>query len=156
MKIAVGNDTPGVALAQAVKTHLSELGHTVIDMGFYEIPSKESYLDPARRVSKAVQSGEADRGILICGTGQGMAIAANKFKGVYASCVDTVFAAQRCRMINNANVLTMGGWITGPYLGCAIVDAFLTTEFTENLEARREYLKEVFGILEQHEQEAFK
>ena len=68
-------------------------------------------------MAKAIQEGKADKGILICGTGQGMAIVANKHKGVYACVVDDLFSGERAKIVNNANVITMGGWITAPFLG---------------------------------------
>lgn len=156
MKIAVGNDVPGFALAQAVKEHVREKGHDVIDCGIFDIKNPKMYLIPADEVAAAVQKGMADFGILICGTGQGMAIAANKHRGVYAACVDSVFAAQRCRMINNANVMTIGAWITGSYLACVMVDAFLSTDFTQDLDARADYLKECLAELKLREETHYK
>ena len=81
------------------------------------------FVEQAPKVCEAILGGKAEKGILICGTGQGMAIVANKYKGIYACVVDDIFSAERAKIINNANVITMGGWITAPFLGTQIVDA---------------------------------
>ena len=100
-----------------------------------------------------IQDGSADLGILICGTGMGMSQVANKFKGVRAACVESAYAAKMCRVINDSNILCMGGWMIAPTLGIAMVDEFLGAEFTVGVEEwRKEWLKNAkaeFGKLEE-------
>lgn len=142
MKIVLGSDKSGFSLKEAVKAHLIELGHEIVDVGTQDIEHPMPFFEVAPKVAKAIQNKEFEKGILCCGTGMGMAIVANKFQGVYASVVESVYAAKKCRAINNANVLTMGGWIIAPELGIDIADTFLNTEFTEGLEEwRQEFLR---------------
>ena len=89
-----------------------------------------------------MQAQEYSRAILICGTGAGMAVVANKFKGVYAVACESMYSAEKARAINDANVMTMGGWIVAEALGCQMAEIFLTAAFTQNLEPwRQEFLK---------------
>ncbi|AGK95964.1 RpiB/LacA/LacB family sugar-phosphate isomerase [Clostridium pasteurianum] len=153
MKIIIGSDKSGFTLKEAIKEHLSSIGYQVSDVGTKDINEPLPYFKVAPIVAKAIQDKEFEKGILICGTGMGMSIVANKHKGVYAAVVESVYGAKKSRAINNANVLTLGGWIIAPELGLDIVDSFLNTEFTEGLEEwRQEFLKnaykEVKGIEE--------
>ena len=145
--IAIGCDHSGFALKQEVMRHLDELGLAYKDFGTY---SEESCDYPiyGEAVARAVAGGECERGILICGTGMGMSLVANKFDGIYAACVESVYGAKMCRAINNANILTMGGWIIGPEMGVEMVKAFLNTGFTQDLEPwRAEFLTKAFDIV---------
>ena len=145
--IAIGCDHGGFALKQEVMRHLDELGLAYKDFGTY---SEESCDYPiyGEAVARAVAAGECERGILICGTGMGMSLVANKFDGIYAACVESVYGAKMCRAINNANILTMGGWIIGPEMGVEMVKAFLNTGFTQDLEPwRAEFLTKAFDIV---------
>ena len=145
MKIAVVSDLSGFPLKEAVVKHLKERGDVeVIDFGIPSEDEPKPYFEQAPKVAKAVQSGEAEKGIAICGTGQGMAIVANKFQGVYACVADGIFAGERGKIINNANVLTMGGWITAPFLGTQIVDAWLGVAFTQKMEFKKDFLTNAF------------
>lgn len=145
MKIALGSDKSGFNLKEVIKVYLINLGYNVSDVGTQDLENGIAYVDVAPRVVKLVQSGEANKGILCCGTGMGMAIVANKYKGIYASVVESVYAAKKCRAINNANVLTMGAWIIAPEMACDIVNAFLNTEYFQDLENwRRDFLKSSF------------
>ena len=137
-KIIIGSDKSGYVLKEAVKAHLAELGFDVTDCGTTDIEKPLPYFETAPILAKRIQSGEFEKGILICGTGMGMAVVANKFKGVYAAVCETTYAAEKCRAINDANVLTMGGWITADIMGCEITDKFLSTEFTQGLEEWRQ------------------
>lgn len=157
IRVAVASDKSGFTLKQAVVAYLS--GRDDVIVTDYGIPSEEEpqpYDVQAPKVARAIQSGEADRGVLVCGTAQGMAIVANKFKGVYAVVADTVFAGDHGRVINNANVVTMGGWITAPVLGVEIVKSWLALEFTQTMPDRAEWLKGAFGRVQQIEEEQFK
>lgn len=156
MKIAIASDLSGFPLKSAVVEHLKEQGYEVLDFGIESPEKAQPYVVQAPKVAKAVQSKEADKGILICGTGQGMAIVANKFKGIYACVCDSVFSAERAQIINNANIITMGGWITAPFLGVQIVDAYLSVKFTQKMEEKAEFLTKNFHIVEDIEGENLK
>jgi ribose 5-phosphate isomerase B len=154
--IAIACDRSGFPLKVAVAEYLATRDDVKIsDFGLASADENQPYDAQAPKVARAVQKGEADLGILICGTGQGMGIVANKFKSVYAVVADSVFAARRGRMINNANVLTMGGWVTAPFLGVQIVTAFLDSEFTVGMEDRAEWLKAAYGRVQDLERESF-
>ncbi|EHF02113.1 ribose 5-phosphate isomerase B [Olsenella sp. oral taxon 809] len=127
--IALGCDHGGFELLQEVKAHLDKCGLGYKDLGTYSTDSVD-YPDYASRVARAVQSGECERGIIICGTGIGVSIVANKFKGIRAALCGDCFSAEATRQHNDANVLTMGARVTGPGLALKIVDTFLDTPFS--------------------------
>jgi ribose 5-phosphate isomerase B len=155
MRIVLGADPWGLELKQAVSEHLLKLGHEVSDVGgTAEAPEK--YYDAAVLAAKKLQAGEADRAILFCGTGMGMAIVANKFKGVYASVVESALTAKLCRAINNANVLTMGGLLFTPFTAIQAVDAWLATAHTQGLEEHSDFLKQALIDIEALEANALK
>ena len=139
MRIVAAGDPWGLELKDAVKTHLVERGHDVTDIGGSD-DQPVNYYDAAAVAAKKIQSGEADRAVLCCGTGMGMAIVANKFRGVYASVVESVMTARLCRAVNNANVLTLGGLLITPFVALQAVDAWLDTSHTEGLEQHKEFL----------------
>ena len=128
MKIGIGADPFGLELKEAVKSHLSNAGHECIDVGGGP-DTERPYYEVAHDVARRVGAGEVERGILVCGTGMGMAIVANKHAGVYAAVCEDPSTAAKARSINNANLLTLGGMVTAPYKAREIVDAFLATEF---------------------------
>ncbi|MDT3779331.1 RpiB/LacA/LacB family sugar-phosphate isomerase [Nitrospira sp. MA-1] len=128
MKIGVGADPFGLDLKEAVKQHVQTLGHACVDVGG-TMDEARPYYEVAHELAGKVGSGEFDRGILVCGTGMGMAIIANKHPHVYAAVCEDPSTATNARSINNANVLSMGGRVTASYKAKEIVDAFLTTEF---------------------------
>ena len=157
IKIAIASDLSGYPLKQAVKEHLQKRDDLeIIDFGIDSEEHPQPYVVQAPKVAKAIQRGEADKGILICGTGQGMAIVANKFKGIYACVVTDTFSAERSRIINNANVITMGGWITAPFFGKEMVDAWLGVGFTEKMEFKADFLTNAFHQVQALEEENFK
>lgn len=157
MKIAIASDLSGFPLKQEIVKYLREKGgFEIVDFGIDSADAPKPYFEMAPKVAVAIQKGEAERGILICGTGQGMAIVANKHKGVYACVVDDVFSGERAKIVNNANVITMGGWITAPFLGCQIVEAWLSMAFTQKMEAKKDFLTNAFNQVQKHEQEVFK
>ncbi|MBM3460875.1 MAG: RpiB/LacA/LacB family sugar-phosphate isomerase [Armatimonadetes bacterium] len=125
MRIAVGADNFGAELKDAVKAHLTAAGHDVQDLGG-EAPYYATAAEAARRIGH----GQAERAILCCGTGMGMAIIANKFPGVYAAVCENAEAAEKSRSINNSNVLTLGGFLTTPEAAREIVHRWMSTEFT--------------------------
>ncbi|MDN5351662.1 MAG: ribose 5-phosphate isomerase [Clostridiales bacterium] len=128
MKIALGSDHGGFHLKNAVKKHLEEKGFETYDFGTYSLESCD-YPDYAERVAEAVVSGEYDFGVLVCGTGLGISIAANKVKGVIAAPVSDTFSAEMAKKHNNANILAMGERVVGEGLAMKIVDAFFDASF---------------------------
>jgi ribose 5-phosphate isomerase B len=156
-RIAIASDLSGFPLKLELVKHLEARGDIeLVDFGIESADAPQPYFVQAPKVAKAIQKGEAEKGILICGTGQGMAIVANKHKGVYACVVDDVFSGERAKIVNNANVITMGGWITAPFLGCQIVDAWLAMSFTQKMEFKKDFLTNAFGKVVELENEAFK
>jgi ribose 5-phosphate isomerase B len=156
-KVIIGSDKSGFGLKEALKAHLIEVGYEVVDDGTIDPENAMMYDAVARKVAPRVSSGEFEKGILICGTGMGMSIVANKFKGVSAAVCENTFAAEKARAINDANILTLGGWISAPEVGIAIADTFLNTEFTQNLEDwRAENLKKAKVRVAELENENFK
>ncbi len=111
MKIAVGVDWVGIEHKQALIDYLEENGHQVLDMGGFS-QDMNDYPDFAEKVGRAVVAGEADRGVLLCGTGIGMSIAANKIRGIRAALCHDAFTTRLSRRHNDANVLVMGAWVT--------------------------------------------
>jgi ribose 5-phosphate isomerase B len=131
MKIGIGSDAYGYNLKEHIKKLVKDIQMDFEDIGVTTAESSEPYYEIATKMAGRVASGQFDRGILICGTGMGMAIVANKTKGVYASVCESIFAAQKSRAINNSNILTLGEFIVAPQMAKEIVDAWLRTEFTE-------------------------
>ncbi len=128
MKIAIGSDHAAFDLKKIIMEHLKSQGVEVLDKGAYR-PERTHYPIYAQLVAKAVTSGEADLGILICGTGIGVGISANKMPGIRAAMVSDTYSARMSRQHNNANVLTFGARVVGPDLAKDIVDAWLKAEF---------------------------
>lgn len=129
MTIAIGSDHGGFHLKEEIKTLLQEKNLPYRDFGTHSTDSVD-YPDIAKQVAAAITGGECDRGILICGTGIGISIAANKIKGIRAALCHDVFSAQMSREHNDANILAMGERVIGPGLARAIVEKWLTTEFS--------------------------
>lgn len=141
-KILIGSDKSGFSLKEAVAAYLTEKGYEVEDCGTKSMDAGIPYYEVASGAAQRVQSKEAAKAILICGTGAGMAVVANKYEGVYAVACESLYSAEKARAINNANVMTMGGWLVAENMGCQMAEKFLTTSFTENLEEwRKEFLK---------------
>lgn len=136
MKIAVASDHGGFALKEEVKKHLMERGIEVLDLGTH---SEESVDYPVygRACGEAVASGKADLGVVVCGTGIGISIAANKVKGIRCGLCTSVEMARLTKQHNNANILALGGRTTEKGLAMEIVDAWLDTEFEGGRHLRR-------------------
>ena len=126
--IAIGCDHGGFELKEHIKKHLEAIGEEYKDYGTYSEDSVD-YPDCAAPVCEAVQDGTADKGILICGTGIGISIAANKHKGIRAALCSDVYSATMTKVHNNANIICMGGRVIGRELAFMIVDAWLNAEF---------------------------
>jgi ribose 5-phosphate isomerase B len=133
-KLFIGSDKSGFALKEAVKSYLIENNYDYEDVGTLDEEKPLPFFAVAENAAKRLQDNEFDRGILICGTGMGMSIVANKHEGVHAAACESVYAAEKCRAINDANVLCMGGWVIAPFMGVEMAKTFLNTAFTQNLE----------------------
>ncbi len=145
MKVVVGFDHAGFPLKKIVLDAVRDAGHEPIDVGTNSADPVD-YPDFAEKVGRAIQEGEAGRGILCCGSGIGACIAANKMKGVYASiCHDTYSAAQGV-MHDDMNVLCLGGRVIGPELAKALISAFLNAEYQGNMAGGERLAKRVEKI----------
>ncbi|HBR01956.1 MAG TPA: ribose 5-phosphate isomerase B [Ruminiclostridium sp.] len=150
MKIALGSDHGGFKLKETVKTHLIEQGYEVEDFGTYSEESVD-YPKFALKAALAVSKGQCERGIVICSTGIGISIAANKVRGIRAALCDNLLSARLTREHNDTNVLALGAFIVGEKLACTIVDTWLSTPFSKEerhqrridliTEIEKEYLK---------------
>ncbi len=134
--IAIGSDHAGFALKEQIKRHLQGQGIEVKDFGTYDEASC-NYPDYAFPVAKCVAEGAAERGILVCGTGIGMSICANKIKGIRCALCTSEFTATVTRQHNDANVMAIGARVTDPVLALRMVDLFLQTPFEEGRHQKR-------------------
>lgn len=134
--IALGSDHAGLPLKKEIIALLEEMGLPYHDYGTYTADSCD-YARFAQRAAKAVASGECDRGILICGTGIGISMAANKVRGIRCACCSDCYSAKMTRRHNDANMLAMGGRVVGVDLGRMIAEIFLTTDFEGGRHQRR-------------------
>lgn len=150
-KIVIGSDMSGFTLKEAVKKHLEGLGFEVTDVGTLSPDQPVEYYEVGSNLGQAVSSGQFDRGVVICGTGMGVSLIANKYPGVYCGLCESVYAVDRARTFNNINVLGLGGFFAAPELGCKMVDTFLETEWKQGedagtaavLEAAYKYMQEL-------------
>lgn len=130
MKVAIGCDHGGYELKTVLYKELKEKGYDIMDFGCDSTDSCD-YPAYARKVAQSVAAGDADKGIVICTTGIGVSIVANKVKGVRCALCSDLLSAELTRLHNDANVLALGGGIVGPNLGLAIAETFLKTEFSQ-------------------------
>ncbi len=137
MKIVIGSDHAGFPLKEAVKAHLEAQGHIVVDQGAADDNTSVDYPDYAELVARAVVAQAYDFGIVICGTGIGVSMAANKVPGVRAALCTDSYMARMARAHNDANVLALGARVIGTGLAAEIVEAFLSTTFLGERHARR-------------------
>ncbi len=148
MRIVIGADHGGFPLKEEITALLKKWGHTVDDVGAHSYDAQDDYPDFAKPVAEAVSSGRADRGIVLCGSGVGACVAANKFKGVRAAvCHDTYSAAQGVEH-DDMNVLCLGARVIGPSLAADLVKAFVGARFSGEARHRRR-LEKVLA-LEKH------
>ena len=136
MKISLGCDHGALSMKEHVKQYLTGLGHQVVDCGTYSTDSCD-YADFAKAAAQLVASGDCDRGIVMCTTGIGISIAANKVRGIRCALCSEPYSAEMTRRHNDANMLAMGGALIGPNMADRIVDVFLGTEFEGGRHARR-------------------
>lgn len=128
MRIAIGCDEAGIQLKDTLRDHVASKGYEIVDFGINE-GEVVLYPDKAKEIAEAVAKGEFDRGIIICGTGIGMAITANKVPGIRASVAHDVFSAERLVKSNNAQIITLGQRVIGPESAKTVIDAWLVSEF---------------------------
>jgi len=133
MKIAFGVDPGGFGLREGVLKHLEEKGHEVEDLGTHDMDHMVPYMIVGRNVATAVTSGKARFGVVMCGTGMGISIATNKNKGARCAMVESYYAARESRIINDANIIALGGTTTSLRMACEMIDVFLETEFGQGL-----------------------
>ncbi len=136
MKIAIGSDHAGFPLKEAIRKYLEEKGIEYIDCGVYDTASAD-YPVQAKKTCEKIISGECERGILCCGTGIGISMAANKIKGIRAACCSDYFSAKYTRLHNDANVLCMGARVIGEGAALELAEVFLNTEFEGGRHQRR-------------------
>lgn len=134
--IVIASDHGGYALKQELMAHLREADVAFEDIGTFS-PESCDYPDFAEKAARGVADGTWEKGILICGTGIGVSIAANKVRGIRCALCSDCFSAEMCRAHNDANMLALGGRVLGPELAMRIMDVFLATEFLGGRHARR-------------------
>lgn len=150
LAVGIGSDHHGFALKQRLCSYLAERGQRVRDFGTFS-DEPVDYPDVAVAVARAAQAGLIEQGILICGTGLGMAIAANKVPGIFAAPVTDAYTARLARESNNAQIITLGANVVGPGLACAIVEAWMTAEFRGGESARK--VDKIRALEERHSEE---
>ena len=156
-KIAIGADIAGFELKEKIKAYLTQKKkYEILDMGMYAANEQIPYYEVAKKVAIKVQSGEAEKGIIFCGTGGGVSIVANKFKGVYATVVESEFGGLHARVINNTNVLAMGGWVFSEYVAKRTIDLWLNSQFTEGYAEIADFLKKAAKEVEKIDHENMK
>ncbi len=150
MKVAVGCDHAGFPLKDIIIETVQELGHEVIDVGTFS-PAPVDFPDFTKKVGEKIQSGEAERGILVCGSGIGACIAANKMKGVYASIAHDTYSAAQGVAHDAMNVLCLGGRVVGPELVKSLVSAFLNARYIGNDQGEERLARRVEKIKKMEE-----
>jgi ribose 5-phosphate isomerase B len=141
MNVAVGTDHAGFALKATIVEAISALGHSVVDCGAMRVEADDDYPDFAAAVSRAVLDGRAERGVLLCGSGVGASVAANKFVGIRSALCHDTFSARQGVEDDAMNVLTLGARVVGPALAVELVNAFLRAHFSGAERHRRRLAK---------------
>jgi ribose 5-phosphate isomerase B len=129
MKIVIGSDHIGRPLKDVIVQHLKDRGYEPVDLGVHD-DTPADYPDIGQQLAESISHGEYERGILVCGTGIGMAIVANKISGVRAAVCHDPYSAERSRKSNNAQVMTLGSLVVGPEVAKLLVDVWLASEFS--------------------------
>ena len=142
MKIAVAAEVCSFDLMQLVKEHLIEKGREVVDLGMQSADKPMFFYETAPLVAQAVLRGEVERGIIACGTGMGVCICANKFKGIYAGLAESATTARLHHVINHANILCFGAWVVGKLAAFDIVDAYLDAEIGAGMAPERRKIQD--------------
>lgn len=148
-KVAIGADPNAAGLKETIKKHLADLGFESEDYG----SDDPIYANVAFKVAEAVASGKHDRGILLCGTGIGMSIAANKVPGAYAALCSDPYSTERSRKSNNVNIMTLGAQVAGPELAKSLVTIWMNAEYTPGGRSEPK-IKRITEYAEEHEKQA--
>lgn len=157
MKLAIAAEVCSFELMKFVRQHLIDTGHDVLDLGMTCTEQPCKFYETAARVATAIQNGEAERGILMCGTGMGVCLVANKFQGIYAGVAESVTTARLHWVINRANILCLGAWVVGPYVARDMIDAWLGAKIGEGFSEERQRVQaEGYARIRQIEAEHFK
>ena len=157
MKFAIGTTKAGLTLKKDIIAYLQEKGHEVDDLGMQADGDFVPYHVAAANVARAISEGKYERGVIICGTGAGSAIVANKFKGVYAVHCSTGFEATRAMAVNNANVLVLAEWLTPGQHAVEIAELWLNASFGEGFAPEwQEFLGNCYKEIQEMEGEQFK
>lgn len=153
MKVVIASDFSGFRLKEAVKKHIIELGYDVTDVGAQTEEDQTLYYVASSNAAKCIQEGKADKGIVVCGTGAGVSMIANKFRGVYAVACESVYTAEKISLINNANVLAMGEKVVSYAMGAEMAEKYLAGNWCEGFELQRKQNNERgFAKLQELEQ----
>lgn len=137
MKVAIGSETTGFALKEAVKKHLTGLGYEVLDVGCQDPADGTLYFESSAAVARLIQKGEVEKGIVICGSGGGASLVANAYKGVHCIACESIYTAERIGLINNANCLAMGEQIVTPVMGCQMAEKYLAGKWCDGFAPQR-------------------
>jgi ribose 5-phosphate isomerase B len=140
MKLVVGSDHAGFPMKAEILAFLRQKGHEVVDVGSFD-PAPVDFPDIARKVAAAITAGQVERGLMICGTGVGAAIGANKMKGIRAAVCHDVHSAHQCVEHDDVNVMCIGAQIVGPWLARDLIAAYLEARFSTSEEFRRRVAK---------------
>ena len=146
MKLVISADHAGFDLKEEVRAYLTRAGHEIVDLGAFRCEPQDDYPDFAERVAEAIKQGEAPRGILICGSGVGVSVAANKVPGIRAGMCHDTYSAHQGVEHDDMNVLVLGARIVGTSLAFELVDAFLRAKFISNEERFTRRFKKVLAI----------
>jgi ribose 5-phosphate isomerase B len=146
VKLVIASDHAGFSLKEEVRAYLTKSGHEILDLGAFKCEPQDDYPDFAERVGEAIKDGEAPRGILICGSGVGVSIAANKIPGIRAAMCHDTYSAHQGVEHDDMNVLVLGARIVGSALAYELADAFLKAKFISNEERFTRRFKKVLAI----------
>ena len=156
MKIVIASDSSGLPLKESVKKYLIEKGYEILDVGQQVDGDPTTHIVAARNLAKRIENQECEKGIIICGTGAGASMSANKNKGIYCVACESVYTAQNIALINNANVLAMGARVVGPENACAMAETFLSQKFAIGIgETRKQTVERLYQEMRALEDETF-
>lgn len=157
MKVAIACEASSILLKEQIKKRIEALGHQVLDVGQQKEDENVLYFEAAQKLAEAVQSGQCEKGIVICGTGAGVSMIANKYRGVYCVTCESVFTAEKIAHINNANVLAMGARVVSWDMGSEMAEKFLAGKWCEGFEHQRRLNNEKgYQVLQEIEAKHFK
>lgn len=137
MKVVIASETFSYELKEAVKKHLIELGYDVTDVGAQSSTDGTLYFQSAEALARVIQHGEAERGVVFCGTGGGASLVCNAFKGVYCVACESIYTAEKIGEINNANVLAMGAKVVTKEMACEMAEKYLAGQWCKGFETQR-------------------